>query len=170
MSWLSASSALSQPLNLNQSPTPTFSLMRCAPLRGPENGFRSFLVWQADMGMTYDELSVFGRLRKVEKCGPYSTFTKLIHEWGSFLSPLQVHSFRIPLQLDILSPFHQIAEKVKLFFFEHARNRHKMTTLTPAYHAVCFSFRILNYLKLILCHELRSPTVRTITVSRKTKS
>jgi NAD+ synthase (glutamine-hydrolysing) len=31
----------------------------------------------------------------------------------------------------------QIAEKVKLFFFEHARNRHKMTTLTPAYHAVC---------------------------------
>lgn len=40
--------------------------------------------------MTYDELSVFGRLRKVEKCGPYSTFTKLVHEWGGFLSPLQV--------------------------------------------------------------------------------
>lgn len=40
--------------------------------------------------MTYDELSVFGRLRKVEKCGPYSTFTKLVHEWGAFLSPLQV--------------------------------------------------------------------------------
>lgn len=40
--------------------------------------------------MTYDELSVFGRLRKVEKCGPYSTFTKLVHEWGSFLSPVQV--------------------------------------------------------------------------------
>ncbi|KAK7060897.1 glutamine-dependent NAD(+) synthetase [Paramarasmius palmivorus] len=76
---------------------------------------------EADMGMTYDELSVFGRLRKVEKCGPYSTFTKLIHEWGSFLSPIQ------------------IAEKVKLFFFEHARNRHKMTTLTPAYHAESYS-------------------------------
>lgn len=45
---------------------------------------------EADMGMTYDELSVFGRLRKVEKCGPYSTFTKLVHEWGSFLSPIQV--------------------------------------------------------------------------------
>ena len=70
------------------------------------------------MGMTYDELSVFGRLRKVDKCGPYSMFTKLVHEWGSFLSPLQV------------------AEKVKKFFFEYARNRHKMTTLTPAYHAV----------------------------------
>ncbi|KAG2011718.1 NAD+ synthase [Coprinopsis cinerea AmutBmut pab1-1] len=76
---------------------------------------------EADMGMTYDELSVFGRLRKVEKCGPYSMFTKLVHEWGSYLSPTQ------------------IAEKVKLFFFEHARNRHKMTTLTPSYHAESYS-------------------------------
>ncbi|KAI0083838.1 glutamine-dependent NAD(+) synthetase with GAT domain-containing protein [Irpex rosettiformis] len=76
---------------------------------------------EADMGMTYDELSVFGRLRKVDKCGPYSMFTKLVHEWGSFLSPLQV------------------AEKVKHFFFEYARNRHKMTTLTPGYHAEQYS-------------------------------
>lgn len=45
---------------------------------------------QADMGMTYEELSILGRLRKIEKCGPYSTFTKLIHEWGSLLSPVQV--------------------------------------------------------------------------------
>lgn len=30
----------------------------------------------------------------------------------------------------------QIAGKVKLFFFEYARNRHKMTTITPSYHAV----------------------------------
>ncbi|KZS94636.1 glutamine-dependent NAD synthetase with GAT domain-containing protein [Sistotremastrum niveocremeum HHB9708] len=76
---------------------------------------------EADMGMTYDELSVFGRLRKVDKCGPYSMFTKLVHEWGSFLSPTQ------------------IAEKVKLFYFEYARNRHKMTTLTPSYHAESYS-------------------------------
>jgi len=76
---------------------------------------------EADMGMTYDELSVFGRLRKVEKCGPYSMFTKLTHEWGSFLSPSK------------------IAEKVKLFWFEYARNRHKMTTITPSYHAESYS-------------------------------
>ncbi|KAH8103877.1 glutamine-dependent NAD(+) synthetase with GAT domain-containing protein [Cristinia sonorae] len=76
---------------------------------------------EADMGMTYDELSVFGRIRKVEKCGPYSMFTKLVHEWGSFLSPAQV------------------ADKVKHFFFEYARNRHKMTTLTPSYHAEQYS-------------------------------
>ncbi|KAL7006862.1 glutamine-dependent NAD(+) synthetase [Cystobasidiomycetes sp. EMM_F5] len=73
---------------------------------------------EADMGMTYEELSIFGRLRKNDKCGPYSMFTKLVAEWGTTLSPTA------------------IAEKVKLFFFEYARNRHKMTTLTPSYHAV----------------------------------
>ncbi|KAJ7770877.1 hypothetical protein DFH07DRAFT_1003111, partial [Mycena maculata] len=75
---------------------------------------------EANMRKTYNELSVFGRLRKIEKCGPYSTFTKLVQEWGSFLSPLQ------------------IVEKVKLFFFKHAHDRHKM--LTPSYHAMS-SFR-----------------------------
>lgn len=39
------------------------------------------------MGMTYDELSIFGRLRKVDKCGPYSMYTKLVHEWSSTASP-----------------------------------------------------------------------------------
>ena len=42
--------------------------------------------------MTYDELSVLGRLRKIEKCGPYSMFTKLVREWGSVFSPIQVRS------------------------------------------------------------------------------
>jgi len=92
------------------------------------------------MGMTYDELSIFGRLRKVDKCGPYSMFTKLVNEWGSFLSPTQV---RRALQREFGSVdsrvFLKVAEKVKLFFFEYARNRHKMTTLTPSYHAVSAS-------------------------------
>jgi NAD+ synthase (glutamine-hydrolysing) len=48
---------------------------------------------QADMGMTYDELSTYGRLRKIQKCGPYSMYIKLIQEWGHKLSPLQVRSF-----------------------------------------------------------------------------
>lgn len=89
------------------------------------------------MGMTYNELSMFGRLRKVEKCGPYSTFTKLVHEWGSFLSPTEVYIALFDwFNIQVLNDSIQIATKVKLFFFEHARNRHKMTTLTPAYHAV----------------------------------
>ncbi|OZJ05110.1 Glutamine-dependent NAD(+) synthetase [Bifiguratus adelaidae] len=74
---------------------------------------------EADMGMTYDELSQFGRLRKVERCGPFSMFSKLVHEWD--LSPTKV------------------AEKVKRFFFYYSVNRHKLTTLTPSYHAESYS-------------------------------
>ncbi|CCC71471.1 hypothetical protein NCAS_0H01610 [Naumovozyma castellii] len=76
---------------------------------------------EIDMGMTYDELSVFGYLRKVEKCGPYSMFLKLLHEWTPKLTPAQV------------------AEKVKRFFFFYAINRHKQTVLTPSYHAEQYS-------------------------------
>ncbi|XP_051885146.1 glutamine-dependent NAD(+) synthetase isoform X1 [Pristis pectinata] len=72
---------------------------------------------EADMGMTYAELSVYGKLRKIAKCGPYSMFCKLIHMWKAICTPRQV------------------AEKVKHFFRMYSINRHKMTTLTPAYHA-----------------------------------
>lgn len=48
------------------------------------------LPLQADMGMTYSELSVIGRLRKISKCGPFSMFCKLIHTWRDALSPSEV--------------------------------------------------------------------------------
>ncbi|KAM3876874.1 glutamine-dependent NAD(+) synthetase [Diretmus argenteus] len=76
---------------------------------------------EADMGMTYSELSVIGRLRKISKCGPYSMFCKLIHTWKEALSPMQV------------------ALKVKHFFRMYSVNRHKMTTVTPSYHAESYS-------------------------------
>ncbi|MCI4383152.1 hypothetical protein PGIGA_G00023120 [Pangasianodon gigas] len=72
---------------------------------------------EADMGMTYSELSVIGKLRKISKCGPYSMFCKLIHSWRESYSPSQV------------------AAKVKHFFRMYSVNRHKMTTVTPSYHA-----------------------------------
>ena len=76
---------------------------------------------EIDMGMTYEELSVFGYLRKVQKCGPYSMFLNLLHEWTPRLTPAQV------------------AEKVKRFFYYYAINRHKQTVLTPSYHAENYS-------------------------------
>uniref|UniRef100_A0A7N6BW62 Glutamine-dependent NAD(+) synthetase n=1 Tax=Anabas testudineus TaxID=64144 RepID=A0A7N6BW62_ANATE len=76
---------------------------------------------QADMGMTYSELSVIGRLRKISKCGPFSMFCKLIHMWKDALSPTEV------------------AQKVKHFFRMYSINRHKMTTVTPSYHAESYS-------------------------------
>uniref|UniRef100_A0A672LSX6 Glutamine-dependent NAD(+) synthetase n=1 Tax=Sinocyclocheilus grahami TaxID=75366 RepID=A0A672LSX6_SINGR len=76
---------------------------------------------EADMGMTYSELSVIGRLRKISKCGPYSMFCKLIHSWKETFTPSQV------------------ATKVKHFFRMYSINRHKMTTVTPSYHAENYS-------------------------------
>ncbi|XP_047374652.1 glutamine-dependent NAD(+) synthetase isoform X3 [Sciurus carolinensis] len=76
---------------------------------------------EEDMGMTYAELSVYGRLRKVAKTGPYSMFCKLLTMWRDTCTPRQV------------------ADKVKRFFSRYSTNRHKMTTLTPAYHAENYS-------------------------------
>ncbi|XP_071517820.1 glutamine-dependent NAD(+) synthetase-like [Panulirus ornatus] len=76
---------------------------------------------EADMGMSYDELSTYGKLQKVECCGPYSMFGKLVHLWSDQCAPKEV------------------AEKVKLFFRCYSINRHKMTVLTPAYHAETYS-------------------------------
>ncbi|KAG0342989.1 glutamine-dependent NAD(+) synthetase [Podila humilis] len=81
---------------------------------------------EVDMGMTYDELTEFGRLRKVYKCGPYSMFTKLVHLWGGGGGGGRMEVA-------------EIAVKVKRFFFYYSINRHKMTTLTPAYHAESYS-------------------------------
>jgi NAD+ synthase (glutamine-hydrolysing) len=75
---------------------------------------------EVDMGMTYEELGVFGRLRKIMRAGPVSMFEKLRHMWAD-AAPQQV------------------AEKVKRFFFFYAVNRHKQTTLTPSYHAENYS-------------------------------
>lgn len=76
---------------------------------------------ESDMGFTYKELSVMGKLRKVEKCGPYSMFIKLLHIWKDTKTP------------------EEIGTKVKNFFWDYAVNRHKQTVSTPAYHAEQYS-------------------------------
>ncbi|XP_072950350.1 glutamine-dependent NAD(+) synthetase [Typha angustifolia] len=76
---------------------------------------------EVDMGMTYEELSVYGRLRKIFRCGPVSMFQNLCHRWCGRLSPTEV------------------ADKVKHFFKYYSINRHKMTVLTPSYHAESYS-------------------------------
>ena len=75
---------------------------------------------EEEMGMTYEELSIFGRLRKICKYGPVGMFKKLAEEWK---------------HLDI----NEISEKVKRFFKFYSINRHKMTVLTPAIHAETYS-------------------------------
>merc|ERR1712194_417193 len=75
---------------------------------------------EEDMGMTYQELSVFGKLRKVARCGPVSMMRKLLHTWNH-LPPLE------------------ISTKIKRFFYYYSSNRHKMCTITPSYHAENYS-------------------------------
>lgn len=75
------------------------------------------------MGMSYDELSVYGRLRSSNRCGPYSMFMALAQKWSKERG---------------LTP-NEVADKVKLFFRFYSINRHKMTTLTPSYHAEIYS-------------------------------
>lgn len=72
---------------------------------------------EVDMGMSYAELSVYGNLRKRQKLGPYGMWSKLVHVWSDKLSPKEVY------------------DKVRWFFWCYGINRHKMTTLTPSYHA-----------------------------------
>jgi NAD+ synthase (glutamine-hydrolysing) len=74
-----------------------------------------------EMGMTYDELGWFGRLRKLSRCGPVSMFRKLCVVWGDQYTP------------------REIGQKVQRFFFYYSVNRHKMVTLTPSYHAEGYS-------------------------------
>jgi len=78
---------------------------------------------EEDMKMSYEELGIYGRLRKLERCGPVSMFVKLAREWTT------TRALHLP----------EVAQKVKTFFFYYAINRHKSTVLTPAYHAENYS-------------------------------
>jgi NAD+ synthase (glutamine-hydrolysing) len=75
---------------------------------------------ETDMGMTYAELSTFGRLRKCDKLGPYGMFMRLSSDWHD-------------------KPIREVADKVKRFTHFYQINRHKMTVMTPAYHAESYS-------------------------------
>ncbi|KAK1998608.1 carbon-nitrogen hydrolase [Colletotrichum falcatum] len=87
---------------------------------------------EVDMGMTYQELTIMGRLRKVNKLGPYGMFQRLVHEWSADRK-------RGPEDDAPAYEPSQTADKVKKFFHFYAINRHKMTTLTPALHCNDYS-------------------------------
>lgn len=100
---------------------------------------------EADMGMTYAELSVFGRLRKVHKLGIWGMYEKLVHLWGQPV-PLEssgkssnptAHQDASQTHAQILgralSP-REVYTKVRRFFYYFNINRHKATILPPGLH------------------------------------
>ncbi|CBZ53892.1 putative glutamine-dependent NAD(+) synthetase protein [Neospora caninum Liverpool] len=76
---------------------------------------------EEEMGMTYEELGWFGRLRKVSRCGPFSMLKRLLDAWRDRYSPSVIN------------------QKVQHFFRQYARNRHKMCTITPALHVESYN-------------------------------
>ncbi|KAL0326691.1 UNVERIFIED_CONTAM: Glutamine-dependent NAD(+) synthetase [Sesamum angustifolium] len=76
---------------------------------------------ESDIGMTDEELSVCGKLRRIFRQGPLSMFKDLCCKWQLTSTPAE------------------IADKVKHFFMYYASNRHKMTVLTPSYLVESYS-------------------------------
>jgi len=107
-----------------------------APPSAELTGAEGAQLDEEDMGMSYAELGDLGKCRKVEHCGPFSAFTKLRHTWaGQALTPSKrKRGADAPETHD-----EKVAQKVKDFYFYNAINRHKMTTLTPSYHAENYS-------------------------------
>jgi NAD+ synthase (glutamine-hydrolysing) len=93
-----------------------------AELRPVESGEQDDEA-DTEMGMTYDELSAFGVLRKVDKLGPWSTYQRLLSDWHARPG---------------YGP-RQIAHKVKHFFKFYAINRHKTTVITPSPHMSAYN-------------------------------
>jgi len=89
-----------------------------------------------DMGMSYEELGDLGYCRKIEHCGPLATYLKLRDRWqGRIVTPsIRATGARAPKTHDEI-----VAQKVKDFYFYNCISRHKMTTLTPSYHAENYS-------------------------------
>ncbi|XP_035208826.1 glutamine-dependent NAD(+) synthetase-like isoform X1 [Stegodyphus dumicola] len=67
--------------------------------------------------MFSSETTAYGILRKYCRCGPYSMFCKLASMWSNNLSTTV------------------IAHKVKSFFINYAKHRHKMMVVPPSYYA-----------------------------------
>lgn len=89
------------------------------PDRDPGTGIVKCQTDEADIGLTYDELGLFGRLRQTARCGPVSMFQTLIR------------TLTVPPKKSALGAY---ADKVKVFFQRYATNRHKTTVLTPGCH------------------------------------
>ncbi|KPI42007.1 putative glutamine-dependent NAD(+) synthetase [Cyphellophora attinorum] len=102
------------------------------------------------MGMTYAELSIFGRLRKVHKLGVWGMYERLVHLWGQ-PAPVDTHTTATEPDPSSSTPpepappnpnkiegrglsARAVYEKVRRFYYYFNVNRHKATILPPGLH------------------------------------
>jgi NAD+ synthase (glutamine-hydrolysing) len=70
---------------------------------------------EEDMGLTYAELCIFGKLRKIERLGPVSMFDRMYYK-------------------EVYANVEELAIKIKRFFNFYSANRHKCTILPPSFY------------------------------------
>lgn len=93
-----------------------------------------------DLGLTYDELSLFGKLRRGQygDYGPYGMFSKIWDDRSADYVQEVFSRYQTDSSQFEIDP-KQLADKVKRFFTLYSRNRHKQTILTPALHTETYS-------------------------------
>uniref|UniRef100_A0A6G1SLU9 Glutamine-dependent NAD(+) synthetase n=1 Tax=Aceria tosichella TaxID=561515 RepID=A0A6G1SLU9_9ACAR len=112
-----------------------------AELTGPEQND------EEDMGITYDEISVLGKVRRgvFGCCGPRGAFKRVWRNRNKppFNSKIRCLRLREEGQdkeeadVDLMAV--ELGELIKRFYRRYIRNRHKLTVLTPALHAETYS-------------------------------
>lgn len=97
---------------------------------------------EEEIGITYDEISVLGRVRRgVYGCsGPSGIFRTA---WQNRYNPPFSTHIRCLKAMSIENTQYQVATElaalVKRFYQRYIKNRHKLTVLTPALHAETYS-------------------------------
>lgn len=90
------------------------------------------------IGMTYDDLNIFGRLRKTENLGPVSMFLKLCQEKiGKNIIVIEQNKSKA--KNPSLATYADLVNKIKTFWHMYHVNRHKMNILTNSIHATNYS-------------------------------
>lgn len=96
-----------------------------------------------EIGLTYDEISVLGRVRKgIFGCnGPRGSFMTIWNDRHRepFCTMIRCLQALKTKQLDAKESSERLAQLIKLFYNRFSRNRHKTTVLTPALHAETYS-------------------------------
>ncbi|PHH85530.1 hypothetical protein CDD83_289 [Cordyceps sp. RAO-2017] len=78
---------------------------------------------EEEMGLTYEDISSFAILRKVDKLGPWSCYLRLLTLWKDRPG---------------MGP-RQVADKVMRLYRFFSMNRHKATILTPSVHLSAYN-------------------------------
>lgn len=100
---------------------------------------------EADLGLTYPEMSAFGRIRKMQRAGPVSMYRKVLQQkqaddaLGNLDEKKEATQPGGALGPPTEKQKEWAKDKVKNFYGRYYRNRHKMTVITPAYHAENYS-------------------------------